>query len=218
MKVMLVADDRGVVGPVVETLAANGHTPLWRRHGADALSPDNDADLVLLDLALSDIDVLDVLRRLRRLSATPVLVLAQRNDERSVVAALRSGADDCLVKPLRLRELLARIEAVARRYPARAERSPDPVQVGSLSVDLGARVVWVDKSPVALTETEFDVLAVLAGNVGNAVRRERILNEVWGNACHGLSRSLDVHMTSLRAKLDRPAALQTVRGFGYRLG
>jgi DNA-binding response OmpR family regulator len=218
MKVLLIEGDQAIGELLVEALKAGGHRPLWRRSGVDALAMHAGADLLLLDLDLPDIEGLDVLRRLRRVSAMPVLVLAQRNDERSVVLALRSGADDYLVKPPRPHELLARLEAVARRAGGPRTEPGGVVEVDDMAVDLGARIVRVHDDPVHLTAKQFDVLAVLARSVGTAVSRRRIADEVWGAPHIKVSRSLDVHMTALRAKLARPAALRTIRGFGYQLG
>ena len=220
MRVLLVEDNDAVASALVDVLGANGHQPTWRRFGADALTAHHHADVLLLDLGLPDIDGLEVLRRLRKISTIPVLVLTARGDERSVVRGLRGGADDYLVKPIRLGELLARIDAVRRRAPGGGAAAPaqERVQVGELSVDLDARTVEVSGKPVELTNKEFDVLAVLAAKVGSAVSRQQILDQVWGDAYLAVSRSLDVHMTTLRAKLGLPDVVQTIRGYGYRLG
>ncbi|HEY0574140.1 MAG TPA: response regulator transcription factor [Pseudonocardia sp.] len=218
MRVLLVEDHDAVANALVDSLGANGHQPTWCRLGADALTAHHDADVVLLDLGLPDIDGLEILRRLRRVSAVPILVLTARGDERSVVRALRGGADDYLVKPIRLRELLARIEAVSRRAPSGGQPPSAVVRVTDVSVDLDARTVHVGGDPVELTTKEFDVLAVLARKAGAAVSRQQIMDHVWGDAYLAVSRSLDVHMAALRAKLDRPELLHTIRGYGYRLG
>lgn len=218
VRVLLVEDDDGVAGALVDALGAQGHRPIRCRLGADALVAHRDVDLVLLDLGLPDMDGLEVLRKLRKVSSVPVLVLTARGDERSVVRGLRSGADDYLVKPVRLRELLARVEAVTRRAAAQTSEPKRVVEVGDIAVDLEARLVRVADKPVPLTTKEFDVLAVLARGAGVAVSRQQIMDEVWGDAYLAVSRSLDVHMTTLRAKLDRPEMLRTIRGFGYRLG
>jgi DNA-binding response OmpR family regulator len=215
--VLVVEDDDGVANAVVEALGAHGHHPERVARGVDVWGLLRSADLVLLDLGLPDGDGLDVLRRLRRISSTPVLVLTARGDERDVVRGLRLGADDYLVKPVRLRELLARMETVTRRVAA-AAALPAVVEVGGLRVDLGARRATVDGVELALTAKEFDVLAVLARRPGEAVSRQRLLDEVWGDAYLSVSRSLDVHLSTLRAKLGRPGLVQTIRGFGYRLG
>jgi DNA-binding response OmpR family regulator len=175
---------------------------------------------VVLDLGMPDGDGLDALRKLRRITDLPVLVLTARATERDVVRGLRLGADDYLVKPVRLRELLARIDAIVRRSRPTSsgvgERSL--VELGEVRIDLDARRVSVADREVGLTTKEFDVLAVLARRVGEAVSRQQLLDEVWGDAYLAVSRSLDVHLASLRAKLGAPGLIHTIRGFGYRLG
>jgi DNA-binding response OmpR family regulator len=147
-----------------------------------------------------------------------VLVLTAHGDERSVVRGLRLGADDYLVKPVRLAELLARMEAVSRRAAARATPPPSVVEIGDVRIDMNARQVHAGGSLVPLTSKEFDVLAVLAVRHGAAVSRQQLMDEVWGDAYLAISRSLDVHVAQLRAKLRRPGLLTTIRNFGYRLG
>ncbi|MEU3643743.1 DNA-binding response regulator, OmpR family, contains REC and winged-helix (wHTH) domain [Lentzea waywayandensis] len=218
MRVLLVEDDDGVADALVEALRANGHRPSRVRRGADALIAHRDADVVLLDLGLPDQDGLEVLRKLRKIDPVPVLVLTARGDERTVVRGLRLGADDYLVKPVRLAELLARIDAVARRSAARSQEPEDVVRVSDVEIDLQSRQVVVGGREISLTTKEFDVLAVLARRPGTAVSRQQLMDEVWGNAFVAVSRTLDVHLTQLRAKLDRPGLLHTIRGFGYRLG
>ena len=215
MLVLVVEDDDGVANAVVGALGAHGHLTERVTRGADALTRHHDADLVLLDLGLPDLDGLEVLRKLRRVAATPVIVLTARGDERSVVRGLHLGADDYLVKPVRLAELLARIHAVTRR--ARPAAEPAVVHVRDLEIDLDARRVTTADGELDLTAKEFDILAVLARNHGVAVSRQRLLDEVWGDAYVAVSRSLDVHLTGLRAKLGRPGLVATIRGFGYRL-
>jgi DNA-binding response OmpR family regulator len=173
---------------------------------------------VLLDLGLPDADGMDVLRRLRRIAATPVLVLTARDAERDVVRGLRLGADDYLVKPVRLRELLARVDAVVRRTRPAGGPTGHVVEIEDLQVDLAARRATVGGADVALTAKEFDILAALARRPGAAVSRQQLLDEVWGDAYLAVSRSLDVHLASLRSKLGRPGLVSTIRGFGYRLG
>ncbi|MCG8923613.1 response regulator transcription factor [Lentzea sp. CC55] len=218
MRVLLVEDDDGVADALVEALRANGHRPARVRRGSDALIAHRDADVVLLDLGLPDQDGLEVLRKLRKIDPVPVLVLTARGDERTVVRGLRLGADDYLVKPVRLAELLARIDAVARRSAARSREPGDVVRVSDVEIDLQSRQVVVGGREISLTTKEFDVLAVLARRPGTAVSRQQLMDEVWGNAFVAVSRTLDVHLTQLRAKLDRPGLLHTIRGFGYRLG
>ncbi|MHA6616853.1 response regulator transcription factor [Pseudonocardia sp. DLS-67] len=218
MRVLVVEDDDGVAGAVVEALATHGHRVERVARAADVWPPLRDAELVLLDLGLPDGDGMDVLRRLRRITGTPVLVLTARDAERDIVRGLRLGADDYLVKPVRLRELLARVDAVARRTRPPEATPTDVVEVEDLLVDMGARRAAVGGEEVALTAKEFDILAALARRPGAAVSRQQLLDEVWGDAYLAVSRSLDVHLASLRSKLGRPGLVSTIRGFGYRLG
>ncbi|GGT97760.1 response regulator transcription factor [Streptomyces coeruleorubidus] len=218
MRVLLAEDDDGVAGALTEALYDNGHLPARVRRGEDVLARHRQADLLLLDLGLPDLDGLEVLRKLRAVSPLPVVVLTARGDERSVVRGLRLGADDYLVKPVRLAELLARIEAVTRRATTPATPAPRTVRVADVEVDLDARRVTVGGAEVRLTTKEFEVLAALAARAGTAVSRQQLMDEVWGDAFLAVSRSLDVHLTQVRAKLGRPEVLTTIRGFGYRFG
>jgi DNA-binding response OmpR family regulator len=218
VRVLLAEDDDGVAGALTEALYDNGHLPARVRRGEDVLARHRQADLLLLDLGLPDLDGLEVLRKLRAVSALPVVVLTARGDERSVVRGLRLGADDYLVKPVRLAELLARIDAVTRRAAASSASAPRTVRAGDVEVDLDARRVLVGGAEVRLTTKEFEVLAALAARAGTAVSRQQLMDEVWGDAFLAVSRSLDVHLTQVRAKLGRPEVLTTIRGFGYRFG
>ncbi|GAA4003946.1 response regulator transcription factor [Allokutzneria multivorans] len=217
MRVLLVEDDDGVAQALLEVLSAHGHTPTRVSRGSDALIAHRGADVVLLDLGLPDGDGMEVLRKLRQVADTPVVVLTARGDERSVVRGLRLGADDYLVKPVRLAELLARMDVVTRRAAARGSSADEVVRVSDVDIDVRARSVTVGGEPISLTAKEFDLLAVLAARAGTAVSRQQLMDEVWGDAFVAVSRSLDVHMTQLRAKLGRPGLLTTIRGFGYRL-
>jgi DNA-binding response OmpR family regulator len=218
VQILLAEDDDGVAAALVEVLYDHGHVTRRVRYGRDVLTYHRSSDLLLLDLGLPDTDGLDVLRALRAVSDMSVVVLTARGDERSVVRGLRLGADDYLVKPVRLAELLARIDAVTRRTAAKGASAVRTVRAGDVDVDLDARRVRVGGAEVELTTKEFAVLAVLAGRAGTAVSREQVLDEVWGDTSHAVSRSLDVHLTQLRAKLRRPELLTTIRGFGYRFG
>jgi DNA-binding response OmpR family regulator len=217
VRILVVEDDEGVAAAITDALVQRGHGVVRAASAAAAGELRRDAELVLLDLGLPDGDGLEVLRALRRSSDVPVLVLTARSAERDIVRGLRLGADDYLVKPVRLRELLARIEAVARRAQPRAA-GPDVVEVEDVRVDLGARRVTVAGAELTLTGKEYEILAVLARQPGVAVSRQQLLDEVWGDATLSVSRSFDVHLTALRGKLDRPGLLATVRGFGYRWG
>jgi two-component system response regulator RegX3 len=173
-------------------------------------------DLVLLDLGLPDLDGFEVCRRLRSQSDVPIIVVTARAEEVDRVIGLELGADDYIVKPFGFRELLARIRAVTRR------RSPRPtevgtIRVGSLTLDARTRTVTVDDRELALTPKEFDLLAFLAEDPGAVWSRGRILESVWDPHWYGPTKTLDVHVASLRKKLGDPAWIETVRGVGFRL-
>jgi len=221
MRVLVVEDDEGVGEALVETFAAAGWEATHCRRGDDGLRRVKDADLVLLDLGLPDIDGLDFLRVLRRASTVPVLVLTARDGDGATVLGLRAGADDYLVKPVSQAVLLARVQALIRRSRVGRDegaRTPQPLTWGHLIFDLPAREVTRDGEPVALTATELDVLAAIASRPGEAVSREEIQLRVWGTPAVGKSRSLDFFVASLRSKLGEDLPLHTVRGFGFRLG
>ncbi|MDF2825367.1 MAG: transcriptional regulator [Mycobacterium sp.] len=217
MRIAVVEDDDGLGEALVEALTEVGHAPVRMRRGADLLLGHHDVDIALLDLGLPDVDGLTVLRQLRAVSQIPVVVLTARDDERSVVRALRGGADDYVVKPARLGELLARLEVAGRRRGQPSEATTeDIVTSGGIVVDLGARRVDVDGHEVGLTPKEFELLAHLVIRRGEAVSRQQLMDAIWGDAYVAISRSLDVHMTSLRAKLGKPDVIATIRGYGYR--
>lgn len=217
MEVLIVEDNDSMAAALIASVTSAGHVATRVSRGEDALLIHRKHEVILLDLGLPDMDGLDVLRKLRQVTQCPILILTARDDERSVVLGLRSGADDYLIKPVKLVELLARIEAVTRRT-ARPDAVRNPrIVLGNLDIDLDRRVVGVAGSPVALTATEFDLLALLARNAGSVVTREQILDALWGDAFVATSRSLDVHLTGLRAKLQLPGFIVNVRGVGYRI-
>ncbi|MDF3307593.1 response regulator transcription factor [Rhodococcus sp. T2V] len=218
MQIAVVEDDDGVGDALVEALGTHGHEAVRMRRGSDLLLGHRGMDAVILDLGLPDADGLQVLRQLRAVSDVPVVILTARDDERSVVRGLRGGADDYLVKPARLAELLARLDVVTQRRRATGPSSAQTVTKGDVVVDLAAREVEVGGAPVALTAKEFELLEVLVTRPGAAVSRQQLMDAVWGDAYVAISRTLDVHMTGLRAKLGRPGLISTIRGYGYRWG
>ncbi|MFC9352701.1 response regulator transcription factor [Arthrobacter sp. NPDC057013] len=217
MRVLIVEDDDAMASALEAAVVSAGHKAQRVSRGADALLVHREHDLILLDLGLPDMDGLELLRKLRQVTACPVLILTARDDERSVVLGLRSGADDYLVKPVKLVELLARIEAVTRRVGRSGPEKSHSIVLGELDVDLDRRVAAIGSRVLPLTATEFDLLALLARNAGSVVTREQILDALWGDAFLASSRSLDVHLTGLRSKLQMPGFIINVRGVGYRV-
>lgn len=217
MRILLVEDDNRVADALAGALRRHGYEVRRAGNAADALAAPA-ADLVLLDLGLPDRDGIEVCRELRARGGVPVIAVTARGDEPDRVRGLRSGADDYVVKPFGIAELLARIEAVLRRSVSQRVHEDRLVAVDGLEIDLGRRTVTVDGRGVSPTRKEFDILALLARAGGAAVPRDRIVVEVWQTTCDGMSRTLDVHVATLRGKLGRAGSLvQTVRGFGYRL-
>ena len=215
MRILLVEDDDSIAQPLAEGLRREGFTVERAATGAEALAA-GPADLVLLDLRLPDIDGLDVCRQLRERSDMPIIVVTARGEESDRVVGLELGADDYVVKPFGLRELIARIRAVSRRTSSRVS-THDTLRVGGLEVDERARRATLDGHDLQLTPKEFDLLAALASDPGAAVSRRRLLEDVWETTWYGSSKTIDVHVAALRRKLGDPGWIETVRGVGFRL-
>jgi DNA-binding response OmpR family regulator len=217
VRILLVEDDDAIADPLVKGLAHEGFDVERVATGGAALDRAAPAaDLVLLDLGLPDVDGYEVCRALRKRSDVPIIVITARGDEVDRVVGLELGADDYVVKPFGFRELTARIRAVARRAGGRASE-PAVVRAGPLEVDVRGHRVTVDGRAVELTAKEFDLLALLASDPGAVRTRTEILEEVWDPHWYGPTKTLDVHMASLRKKLGVPGLIETVRGVGFRL-
>jgi two-component system, OmpR family, response regulator RegX3 len=218
--VLIVEDDESIAAPLAKGLTREGFDVERLNRGEEALARLGDGgrppDIVLLDLGLPDLDGFEVCRRLRDRSDVPIIVVTARGDEVDRVIGLELGADDYIVKPFGFRELLARIRAVTRR---RTSRVPDtaPLRVGTLMIDPRTREVRVGDRQVALTPKEFDLLALLAEDPGGVWSRSRIFEAVWDPHWYGPTKTLDVHVASLRKKLGDPAWIEAVRGVGFRL-
>jgi DNA-binding response OmpR family regulator len=215
--ILLVEDDEAIASGLVRVLGAQGYDVRHLARGGaapDAAGPE--ISLVILDLGLPDTEGLDVCRRLRR--ARPelaILILTARDQELDVVAGLDAGADDYLIKPFRLAELLARLRANLRRATP-ADEPEVPLRAGPLTVDRAARRAWRGAEELELRPREFDLLALLVAEAGRAVTRARIMHEVWDTDWLGSTKTLDTHILALRHKLG-PEVISTLRGVGYRL-
>lgn len=220
MKLLVVEDDARVLAALRAVLVQHGIDVACAQTAQRALELIADGpDAVLLDLGLPDRDGFKVCAQIRRLTDVPIIVVSARSDPRSRVHGLNLGADDYIVKPYNAAELLARVHAVTRRARSAMPAAADPATLvyGPLAVDPHSRTVLRDGQPVRLTVKEFDLLALLARQPGVVYRREQMMSEVWGTAWEGAARTLEVHIASLRQKLDMPGLIETVRGIGYRL-
>ncbi|MCU1350810.1 MAG: DNA-binding response regulator [Acidimicrobiales bacterium] len=221
-RILVVEDDEAIGRGLSSALERQGYTVDWVSHGASALdlAAAQPPDLVLLDLGLPDIDGVEVCRRLRQAhpDATIVIVTA-RTAEIDVVVGLDAGADDYVTKPFGIAELAARIRAHLRRRDLAPGAEP-VITVGGVQLDREARRVFVDGEEVSLRAKEFDLLALLMAEAGSAITRERIMSEVWDENWWGSTKTLDMHISSLRRKLGDPVdasrRIVTLRGVGYR--
>ena len=205
-------DDPAVAEPLLAGLQRNGIEVDHVVYASQVIAAAQNVDVVLLDLGLPDGDGLEVLRELRRTLDIPVIIATARGDETDRIVGLELGADDYVVKPFSVRELAARVRAVARR-----RRIEPNLESGRLVVDRTRHLVTVDGEPVELTAKEFDLLAVLAEEPGRAVTRQELFSRVWDPVWIGTGKTLDVHVASLRKKLGDAELIETVRGVGYRL-
>lgn len=220
-RVLMIEDDESLARMVVEYLGNMGiaaDTQAYARDGLQALR--NGAyDALILDVMLPDLDGFEVCREVRRESDLPILMLTARGDETDRIVGLELGADDYLPKPFNPRELLARLRAILRRRrPLRAPQT-DVLRFGDLEIDLGARQVRLGGVTRALTGYQFDLLATLARHPGRVMSREALMNHVKGEALDAFDRSIDVHISRIRAAIEddpkHPERIVTVRGAGY---
>jgi DNA-binding response OmpR family regulator len=222
--VLIVEDDATIGGIVESSLRAHGYDAVWVTDGRTALvrAATVEFDLVLIDLGLPDLDGIEVCRRLRRkLPAAVLVMLTARSAEMDVIVGLDAGADDYLTKPVHLGELLARIRAHLRRVGSPA--ASQSLFLGDLVLDMGSRRVTIRGTEVTLRTKEFDLLARLAREPDAAVSREALMADVWDQNWIGSTKTLDVHVASLRSKIGsggtsaRVPMIRTLRGYGYRL-
>jgi DNA-binding response OmpR family regulator len=213
VRLLLVEDDSSISEPLAEGLRREGFEVVLATTGAEALAA-APVDLVLLDLGLPDLEGRVVCQELRAVSAVPIIVVTARSDEIDRVVLLELGADDYVVKPFGFRELVARIRAVLRRT-SMGQTPSASLEVGPLVVDLRGRSVEFESVTVALTPKEYDLLVCLASDAGAVKTREQLMREVWDEHWWGSTKTLDVHVASLRRKLSADV-IETVRSVGYR--
>jgi DNA-binding response OmpR family regulator len=225
-RLLVVEDDPAISRPLVRALEREGFVVEHVDGGEAALRrvAEDDVDLVLLDLTLPDVDGLEVCRRLRQeRPLLPVVMLTARGEEIDLIVGFDAGADDYVTKPFRVAELVARLRARLRGTPGR-EPAPDgasgPPGSAGVRVDVAAHRAWAGDQELDLTPKEFDLLALLVAEAGTTLRRESIMSAVWDEHWWGSTRTLDMHISSLRRKLDddpaSPRLITTVRGVGFR--
>ncbi|MEU6759654.1 response regulator transcription factor [Streptomyces sp. NPDC046685] len=231
MRILVVEDDAHVRDALGTALRQRGHAVIEAADGRQALTRAEEAEFILLDLGLPDLDGLQVCKRIRERSAVPIIAVTARSEEIDRVMGLHMGADDYVVKPYSLHELIARIEAVSRRT-CRCRLGPDghdpachgeagkagaATEAGPLRIDRKQRAAALNGRDLQLTRKEFDLLAMLVEDTEAVHTREAIVARVWDENWFGSTRTLDVHVGTLRRKLGAHGWIENIRGVGFRL-
>ncbi|HKJ12993.1 MAG TPA: response regulator transcription factor [Ornithinimicrobium sp.] len=221
-RILVVEDEESFSDPLSYMLGKEGYEVAVAADGPTGIQEfdRSGADLVLLDLMLPGLSGVDVCRALRSRSSVPVIMLTAKDSEVDKVVGLEMGADDYVTKPYSARELLARIKAVLRRQSEPEELVPTSVDVGPVRMDVERHQVSVDGQRVSLPLKEFELLEILLRNAGRVMTRGQLIDRVWGSDYVGDTKTLDVHVKRLRAKVEpdpaHPRFIQTVRGLGYK--
>ncbi|MFK5582419.1 MULTISPECIES: winged helix-turn-helix domain-containing protein [unclassified Serinicoccus] len=221
-RILVVEDEESFSDPLSYLLEKEGYEVTVTETGTDGLAEfdRNGADLVLLDLMLPGLSGVDVCRALRQRSSVPVIMLTAKDSEVDKVVGLELGADDYVTKPYSGRELLARIKAVLRRLSEPEELLPATIESGPVRMDVERHTVRVDGETVSLPLKEFELLEMLLRNAGRVLTRGQLIDRVWGSDYVGDTKTLDVHVKRLRAKVEpdpsNPRHIVTVRGLGYK--
>ena len=220
-RVLVVDDEASIRRYLRAALSAQGFAVYEAANGQEALNAviADHPEIIILDLGLPDIDGIEVTRRLREWSQTPIIILSVREAEQDKIAALDAGADDYLTKPFSSGELMARMRVALRRL---ASKPDEPIlQVGGLQMDISRRMVMVDENQISLTPTEYDILRLLMQSTGRVITHHQLLKQVWGTAYESEMHILRVNISNLRRKIEpdpaRPHYLITEPGVGYRL-
>ena len=221
LRILVVDDEKAIRRYLHASLNAQGNVVFEASNGEEALraAAMNRLDIVILDLGLPDIDGVEVTRRIREWSQIPIIILSVREQEQDKIAALDAGADDYLTKPFGTGELMARIRAAIRRS-TRNEDEP-LIEINQLKVDLARRQVTLANQEIALTPTEYELLRILAQNIGKVLTHRQLLKQVWGQTYGEDMHLLRVNISNLRRKIEpdptRPTYILTEAGVGYRL-
>jgi DNA-binding response OmpR family regulator len=221
MKILVIEDDASVLEGLKAGLERAGHTVLSAVNGSEALEKLHPSvDVITLDLGLPDMDGQDLCRIIRSQVSTPIVVVSARDQEVDRVIALELGADDYLVKPYGISELVARIRAVHRRYAALtgSPQSSELLEAAGLVVNQKSQEVVLNGAKIHLTPTEYQLLIYLMADPGRVMARNDILRNVWGGEWFGSTKTLDAHVASIRKKLGSAEWIVSVRGVGFRFG
>jgi DNA-binding response OmpR family regulator len=222
LRIVIIEDDAVVASTLQLYLEHAGYESVIARDGIKglAMAGSKDVALVILDLMIPGISGHEVCRRLRQESTVPILMLSARASEDDRVTGLELGADDYVPKPFRPREVVARVQALLRRASSQ-QSVPPPIKIGELEISSWSRSVRLRREPVVLTPTEFRLLEALAKSPGRVFTRDELLSRAFGPDFDGLDRTIDVHITNLRRKIETSGEhryIVTVHGVGYRLG
>lgn len=225
-RVMLVEDEEAFIEALQVGLAREGFEVVVARDGAEALAKFDEwnPDIMLLDVMLPKVSGTDVCREIRKKSQVPIIIVSAKGSEVDAVVGLEVGADDYIVKPYRLRELVARMRAVMRRSSLTETEIDDvgygAIRVGDVTIDPERHVVTIRDEVVKLPLKEFELLYVLMVNAGKVMTRENLIDRVWGSDYFGDTKTLDVHIKRLRSKVEsdpaNPVNIVTIRGLGYK--
>ena len=223
-KILLVEDEHSIADSISYNLKQEGFSVTHVDEGPIALElfEEEEFSLIILDLMLPEISGLDICRSIRKTSDIPIIMVTAKDSEADRVAGLEIGADDYVIKPFSVRELLSRVRAVLRRTDmSKNEKSSQVIKVGNIEIDIGKYEAKVNDKQINLRPREFELLYALCENKGNLMSREQIFDEIWGYTFIGNSKTLDVHIQRIREKIEKnpkdPKKLITVRGVGYKL-
>ncbi|MEU6226839.1 response regulator transcription factor [Streptomyces sp. NPDC047042] len=215
MRVLVIEDEAATAESIVSGLRRHGFEADWVDSGKRALENHQKADFIVLDLGLPDTDGLEVCRRIRNVSDTPIIAVAERQNELERVLGLQAGSDDCIDRSYGIHELVARIQAIMRRIRPANSTAGGLITHGPLSIDISSREVRLHDEPMSLTRKEFDLLRALTSQPGTVLTRQDLMAQVWHDTW-AKGRTIDTHVNSLRGKLGCSDWIVTVRGVGFR--
>lgn len=211
MHILIIEDDRSISDPLATGLNRDGYQTTVAESASAAIQNISQKDLIILDLGLPDMDGIELLKQIRRMSDIPIIIATARGDEMDRIIGLELGADDYVVKPFSLRELITRVKVISKR-----RSSSSSITTKHVVLDRSRREVKVDGKLIELSTKEFEVLSILVEEPGRVVPRQEFFSRIWDTNWFGSGKTLDVHINWLRKKLGNSEFIETVRGIGYR--